>query len=74
VPTSHPKIFINQLATLQSETVEMAFRTLAELARDRDELRLRIFLNSLLPEADLDGHHLPSADTRRLAAVATSAH
>lgn len=74
VATAHPKIFINQLATLQSETVEMALRTLAELARDSDELRLRIFLNKLLPEADLNGHHLQSADTRPLAAVATSAH
>ncbi len=73
VGTSHPKIFINQLATLQSETVEMALRTLAELARDRDELRLRIFLNNLLPEANLTGHPLPSS-TRPLAAVATSAH
>jgi FlaA1/EpsC-like NDP-sugar epimerase len=74
VGTSHPKIFINQLATLQSETVEMALRTLAGLARDRDELRLRIFLDNLLPEANLNGHHLPSADTHSLAAVATSAH
>lgn len=74
VPTSHPKIFINQIRTLQSETVEMALRTLAELARGRDELKLRLFLNDLLPESNLNGHHLPSADTRPLAAVATSAH
>lgn len=74
VATSHPKIFINQLATLQSETVERALSRLAELVRDRDELRLRIFLNDLLPEANLNGHHLYPEVSRSLAAVATSAH
>jgi FlaA1/EpsC-like NDP-sugar epimerase len=73
VATSHPKIFINQLATLRSETIEMALRTLAELARNRDEIRLRIFLNNLLPESDLNGHNLQTAETP-LPALATSAH
>ncbi|MGZ8842197.1 MAG: polysaccharide biosynthesis protein [Pyrinomonadaceae bacterium] len=74
VATSHPKIFINKLTTLQSATVQMALKTLTELARDRDELRLRIFLNNLLPEADLNGHHSDPEVNGPLAAVATSAH
>lgn len=74
VATSHPKIFINQLATFQSETVKMALRTLTELTRDRDELRLRIFLNNLLPEANLNLHHLYPEVSHPSTAVATSAH
>jgi FlaA1/EpsC-like NDP-sugar epimerase len=53
VPTAHPKIFINRLATLEPETIRMALRRLSELVRDRDEAELRSFLNELLPEASL---------------------
>jgi FlaA1/EpsC-like NDP-sugar epimerase len=74
VPTSHPKIFINQISALKSETVEMALRTLGELSRNQDELKLRLFLNDLLPESDLNGHHLRPVEARSMAAVATSAH
>jgi FlaA1/EpsC-like NDP-sugar epimerase len=74
VPTSHPKIFINRLATLQSETVTMALRTLTQLAQERDEMRLRIFLNNLLPEANLNGQHSYLKTSPPLVAVATSAH
>jgi FlaA1/EpsC-like NDP-sugar epimerase len=74
VPTSHPKIFINQLATLHSAKIQMALITLAKLARERNEFRLRNFLNNLLPEASLNGHHVDPEVRRPLAAVATSAH
>ncbi len=54
VPTSHPKIFINKLATLEPETVTLALRRLSELVRDRDGDGLRRFLHELLPEASLN--------------------
>ena len=71
VPTSHPKIFINKLATADSETVQTALRVLSRLVRERNEDELRRFLNGLLPEA-----HLTSApsgnqrERRRLVLVA----
>ncbi len=61
VPTAHPKIFINKLATLEPETTRMALRRLSELVRDRDEGELRTFLNDLLPEASLSS---PSSEGR----------
>ena len=51
VPTSHPKIFINKLATAEPETVRTALRVLARLVRERNEDEVRRFLNDLLPEA-----------------------
>lgn len=51
--TSHPKIFINKLATLKPETIQSALRSLADLVRDGDENKLRKFLNGLLLEAAL---------------------
>jgi len=53
VPTSHPKIFINKIATLKPDTIRMALDQLTELVRDRDEDKLRRFLNSLILEARL---------------------
>jgi FlaA1/EpsC-like NDP-sugar epimerase len=53
VATSHPKIFINRLATLEPETIRMALKRLSELVRDKDGEGLRRFLNELLPEASL---------------------
>ena len=53
VPTSHPKIFINKLATPEPETVRTALKVLARLVRERNEDELRRFLNGLLPEARL---------------------
>lgn len=53
VPTAHPKIFINKLATADSETVQTALRVLSRLVRERNEDELRRFLNGLLPEANL---------------------
>jgi FlaA1/EpsC-like NDP-sugar epimerase len=62
VPTSHPKIFINKLATANSETVETALRVLARLVQERNEDELRRFLNDLLPEARL--RSVPSQNGR----------
>ena len=67
VPTSHPKIFINKIATMESDMIVNALTRLAKLIRDRDESGLRVFLNDLLPEANLNGHHLESSNTRPLA-------
>jgi FlaA1/EpsC-like NDP-sugar epimerase len=53
VPTSHPKIFINKLATLDSDAVQFALRRLAQCVEHRDEEAVRRFLNELLPEASL---------------------
>ena len=53
VPTSHPKIFINKLATAEPETVRTALKVLSRLVSERNEDELRRFLNGLLPEARL---------------------
>jgi FlaA1/EpsC-like NDP-sugar epimerase len=53
VPTAHPKIFINKLATLEPETIRTALKRLSELVRDKDGEGLRRFLHELLPEASL---------------------
>ena len=53
IPTSHRKIFINRLASPESETVAMALKVLARLVGDRNEDELRRFLGDLLPEAQL---------------------
>ncbi|MDQ1729694.1 MAG: hypothetical protein QOD33_1819 [Pyrinomonadaceae bacterium] len=53
VPTAHPKIFINKLATLEPATVRFALKRLTELVREKDGEGLRRFLHDLLPEASL---------------------
>jgi FlaA1/EpsC-like NDP-sugar epimerase len=49
--TSHPKIFISKIDTLESEAVEIALNRLLELVREKNEAELRNFLCELLPEA-----------------------
>ena len=61
IPTSHPKIFINKLATPEPEIVRTALRVLARLVQERNEDELRRFLSDLLPEA-----RLSSPSSRRL--------
>ena len=56
-PTSHPKIFIHKIATVDSGTCEFALRRLAELVRERKEGELRTFIAELIPESNL----VPSA-------------
>ena len=51
--TSHPKIFISRIATLNSADVQSALERLTGLVRGRDEDGLRHFLNELIPEARL---------------------
>ena len=53
VATSHPKIFINKIATLKPGTIKMSLDRLTELVGDRDEDQLRRFLNGLILEARL---------------------
>ncbi|MGH9872173.1 MAG: polysaccharide biosynthesis protein [Pyrinomonadaceae bacterium] len=61
VPTSHPKIFINKLATAEPDTLRTALKVLTRLVAERNEDELRRFLNGLLPEARLslsaNGNH-----------------
>lgn len=52
-PTSHPKIFIYEIATLDSQVVESALQFLKTI-QEVDEADLRRFLNRLLPEARLN--------------------
>jgi len=72
VPTSHPKIFINKLATAEPGTVGTALKVLDRLVRERNEDELRRFLNDLIPEARVstseNGNH---RKRRRLVLVAT---
>jgi FlaA1/EpsC-like NDP-sugar epimerase len=65
VPTSHPKIFINKLATLEPETIRMALKRLGELVRDKDGEGLRGFLHGLLPEASLISSSFDSQPAKR---------
>jgi FlaA1/EpsC-like NDP-sugar epimerase len=51
--TRHPKIFIGKLAAYSTEEVDRALRRLAELARDGQGDAIRLFLNELLPDANL---------------------
>lgn len=53
LPTSHPKIFINKLAKLDSEAIQSALRHLTQV-EDWNDDRLREFLNELIPEARLN--------------------
>lgn len=53
VATSHSKIFINKIRTLETETMRLALERLAQFVRDRDEEELRRFLTDLLPESGL---------------------
>lgn len=54
LPTSHPKIFINKIATLETEAVKSALEDLTQLVKDRNEEALRVFLGRLIPEASLN--------------------
>lgn len=65
VPTSHPKIFINKLATPEPETVRTALRVLDRLVCERNEDEVRRFLNGLLPEAHLRSAPSPSGRERK---------
>jgi len=69
VPTSHPKIFINKLATPEPETVRTALRVLTRLVGERNEDEVRRFLNGLLPEARL--RSVPSARERKKLVLVT---
>jgi FlaA1/EpsC-like NDP-sugar epimerase len=53
LPTSHPKIFIHKISTLERAAVEFALERLTQLVNDRDEDGLRRFLNELIPEATI---------------------
>ena len=52
--TRHPKIFIGKIAAYPAVEVESALERLEVLSSASNELELRKFLNSLLPEASID--------------------
>lgn len=51
LPTSHPKIFINKIATLDSTEIKSVLERLAQLVEERNEEALRKFLGQILPES-----------------------
>jgi FlaA1/EpsC-like NDP-sugar epimerase len=53
VATSHPKIFISKIATLESKAIQTALERLTDLVQEKNEGELRRFLNELIPEARL---------------------
>ena len=53
VATSHPKIFICKIATLERERLRDSLERLNQLVRERKEDELRHFLSQLIPEANL---------------------
>jgi len=53
-PTSHPKIFIAKIATLETDAVEFALRRLSHLVQEKNDAALREFLMELIPESQLD--------------------
>jgi FlaA1/EpsC-like NDP-sugar epimerase len=55
VATSHSKIFISKIRTLETESVRLALERLSQLVQDRNEKELRRFLGDLLPESQLNG-------------------
>ena len=68
--TSHPKIFISKITTLQSEELRVAVERLAELAYARNEDELRRFLNELIPEASLTQSRASQPEENEMAAFA----
>jgi FlaA1/EpsC-like NDP-sugar epimerase len=70
VATSHPKIFISRIATLESEEILMALERLTQLVRERNEGGLRHFLNELIPEARLTLGALEEAPGEETGALA----
>jgi FlaA1/EpsC-like NDP-sugar epimerase len=53
VATSHPKIFISRIASLERERIQMALEQLTQLVHERNAEELRRFLNKFIPEARL---------------------
>ena len=65
--TSHPKIFIGKIAAYPSSEIVWALDRLNRLSHSDDEVALRNFLNSLLPEARL---HVASKQKSEIAQTA----
>jgi len=68
--TSHPKIFISKITTLQSEELRAAVERLTELAHAQNESELRRFLNELIPEASLTPSRERQSEEKEMAAFA----
>jgi FlaA1/EpsC-like NDP-sugar epimerase len=51
--TSHPKIFISRLVSVDHGVIQLALGRLESLVAERNELGLRRFLNETLPEAQI---------------------
>jgi FlaA1/EpsC-like NDP-sugar epimerase len=68
--TSHPKIFISRIATLESESLRSVLDRLSELVRARDEDGLRSFLNERIPEAQITTNPNAESAEKEIAAFA----
>src|SRR5262249_33906987 len=69
--TRHPKIFIGKIATYPEEKVRQALQQLAHLSQHGEEPELRMYLNELLPEAQIEINESLAPQTDALAATAT---
>ncbi len=70
VPTSHPKIFIHKIATLDTAAINDALEQLTQLVKETNEERLKTFLGELLPEAHLN--HFADDDAVQLKIAANA--
>jgi FlaA1/EpsC-like NDP-sugar epimerase len=66
LPTSHPKIFINQLARVDSQTIKHGLQRLAQI-QEADEIGLRTLLKEMIPEARLSIPEVSAFDEKKLA-------
>jgi FlaA1/EpsC-like NDP-sugar epimerase len=70
VPTSHPKIFIHKIATLDTAAIDDALEQLTQLVKETNEERLKTFLGELIPEARLNHFDAEDAVQKKIAANA----
>jgi FlaA1/EpsC-like NDP-sugar epimerase len=69
LPTSHPKIFIHKIATLDTSALNAALDRLAQLVQQRNEEELRAFLGELIPEAQFNHFAVKDALTQKQVAA-----
>lgn len=72
VRTSHPKIFISNLAPVESDSIVFAVERLRRLVQERNENELRNFLNEFIPEARLDAVKIKNTIAEESFVVATN--
>jgi FlaA1/EpsC-like NDP-sugar epimerase len=63
--TCHPKIFVSKISPPDKTAIENGLQSLTELLHERDEAKLRSFLNWLIPEAQVDTAELENGVEQR---------